>query len=1101
MGWFQDFLNSPLGQRLEQHAGSEIAPYAGIAQQDNPVARILQGLLVGTTALPKTAIDTTGLGLEGFSNIAQAATGGGLLALADHADQIPGLSANDKAVLQQAAAVARAGQGGPLGGLQSGMDITNYVRQHADTPLAWGTGASALGLDLSNFLPLGKLEDAGKALLGPAKGAVLGALKGGEAPAVLAKVGDLAPETAAKIAQLPRQEIPSGSAIEQAVAKLTGAAGAAPEAAPVKGPLKTIFGEDASVVHSGTYPGKPQAASAASGDVQQAVARLTGDVPAPVSAQEAAALAPDASVNDKFNALEQNPNLSVPQGSAPSINTFSKLFEAAYGSARRDQRRNAIPAMEKMLGAQYRTDGTFWRNGVDVTQPALDFLAQRATLGNDRKAIAAARDVAKQAANQLVGDAPGGLPGSALLPFATAVGGAAAGAGVGYQQDGVSGALKGAALGGLAGAAGGAGLEKIPYGTLGDVAQLAGQAGKEGFANAQANGTLSLKALANDWAADKTKVITGRTNALDELSNRVRSLVNKIPMARINGSTKSIIERTKAAGGTVVPRSQETDDFLQALGFDPNAFDYADMYGQGYFGKAGHGTNVLPPAASAAAGVGYSLLNPTTYLTGGLGALAAGARGYFRGFTSGAVEHVNDLQHFGVRDAGFLTFARQAVQDAATEFLGRLQQQGVNTAGLDARGLFTPADVEAVAPGNGAVWQNVLDQIIGTPAVKNKAGKVIAPQVNGLGSQWVKQVFGDYSKQPKGVLGALSKVAPFSRYTLGQLPVTAALIAQHPAAMLAVAHLLRDANNRARQTGTPSYNANNLDVPNSTPVLGGLAALEAGAPAKGSLNLVNAISPVNVDVAGLGDVAAPKTNYYQKATAILNAIGLQPNPLIQTAAYVLGADPYTPGAQSRYSGLENALGGPQIPTIKTALDNARQAVSGQYPDNYDPAQVYIAEQVLAQTGKPLKDPSNHDLAVQAQDPNSPLYQQAKAAVDKGGAIKNAVSVVSPVSLASTTDVKAQYRQAKASDPRYTKAQIAQAAQVSMSVARQMQAVNAAIEAQNPALVTYSTPKLTAQDKEDPRLKAFDTQYGNLKGINPKLYAAMLAEYKQQIGVK
>jgi hypothetical protein len=194
------------------------------------------------------------------------------------------------------------------------------------------------------------------------------------------------------------------------------------------------------------------------------------------------------------------------------------------------------------------------------------------------------------------------------------------------------------------------------------------------------------------------------------------------------------------------------------------------------------------------------------------------------------------------------------------------------------------------------------------------------------------------------------------------------------------------------------------------------------------------------------------------------------------------------------------LGGPQVPTAKAPLDALRKAL-GNNPSSYDPYQVAAAEIVLQQTGKPIRDPSNHALAVQTLDPNSPLMQQAKAQVDQGNAVKNLVSGLSPVSLTTTTDVKAQYRQAKANDPRYTKAQIAQAAVVDPAIAAQMQAVNAQLEQQNPALVTYTPPKLTAQDKQDPRLTAFEQQHIGIKTVAPKVYAQMLKEFKQQIGVK
>ena len=88
MGFFEDFLqqnqNNPLVQRLVQHIAAQIDPYqqtAALATQGQLPLAALKGLQTVVTTAPKAVTDTVGLGLEGFSNIAQAATGGGLLTL------------------------------------------------------------------------------------------------------------------------------------------------------------------------------------------------------------------------------------------------------------------------------------------------------------------------------------------------------------------------------------------------------------------------------------------------------------------------------------------------------------------------------------------------------------------------------------------------------------------------------------------------------------------------------------------------------------------------------------------------------------------------------------------------------------------------------------------------------------------------------------------------------------------------------------------------------------------------------------------------------------------------------------------------------------
>lgn len=646
---------------------------------------------------------------------------------------------------------------------------------------------------------------------------------------------------------------------------------------------------------------------------------------------------------------------------------------------------------------------------------------------------------------------------AAHAPFRTGAGVGALLGGAGAQDSngdgniGIDERLTSAAEGAAAGLVG-AGATKVPAGTLKDLASIGNRAGVENFKEALNTGKGSAKAIAGDWKADK--VVTGRNALLDELSNRVRAAIAKVPTATINGTMRSIVDRSQAAG-KVVAYDQETEDLLRAVGVDPDAIDFTSALGQGFLTDATKGGGgQLNPLQSAAAGAAYGLLDASNLAIPGVGVAIGAVRGAARPYTSALFHDVNDIQHLGVRGAAYKTEARRALQAAAEQVLPQLQRAGVNVNALDSRGLFDPATVKrlvdaaqgatpgAVGPTAGdalaGLWQGVRDQVVGGTGAGGQ-------WVDGIAGQFVKDTFGDYSSR-NALQAAVDTIAPFSRYALGQLPVMGKLVQENPAAALALATWLRHDARQASQEGRPSSQIGTLPISTETPLLGGVVRAElGGAAGQGRLNPLQSLLPVPAKGLGIEEDLGKAENWYQQLQAVMGAAGLQFNPLIKTGAYLVGADPFSPGSQSRFAGIEQAAPGGQVPTIKGVLDETRKAIAplDKYGYAGDPVETRLKELVLRETKKPLSNPANHRLAVElAQNPDHPLRLQAAEEVTSGNAARSIVSGVSPASISATTAVKQESNQAKAqATPKYSDEQIAQAATVSTAIARKMIAEN------------------------------------------------------------
>ncbi len=917
-----------------------------------------------------------------------------------------------------------------------------------------------------------------------------------------ARGGPLAQQVIDTIEQKPlklaREKVPTDPALAQPVGDLLGAArntaqplpptpmeqllGAAQGtvSAPAKAAIKkTNAAKGAANVLAPVAPSTPPGATEALSQVSQDPGNLLGLLSATYGGDRwRKALG---NLTGGLDYLDRNGRLTGTAGDATDILNEYLTARPTLKLAKDDKALKAIAA---------RMRATLWGEG--GATPA-EIAAHRQAV---RKDVFGITDPQQAQLMQAVGDMFRANPVRGGAGIGGVVGGATAqdsnGDGNVDPGERLRAALEGALVGGATG-----GVTNIPGGVAKDLAVLGHTAGKAEMQRALKEGKLSFKALAGDWSKDK--IVTPRNALLDEITNRVRALMGHIPQGTINAATGDIASRKRlalaAVQGATTPEeiaaaqaqaklssiSSNLEGMLRANGIDPATFDPHLQLGQAFhdtaLGQTGKG-DILHPLASAGAGGMYSLLDPTTYLTSGVGAGVGVLRGAARPYTSEAFHAVNDVQHLAARNPAFEIEAQRLLDELAPQLLDQLKAGGYDVSKLAPHGAFSPTDLVNLGAGNEAeVWQQVLAQIYGHG------------DQPGLASKFVKATFGDYHGDPNGVVKAFGKIAPFSRYALGQAPVLAKAIAENPAAALMVANLLYKTGGK-------------IPIPADTPVLGGLVNQElGGAPGEGSVSPASLVAPVPASAGSVGDNLDKAQNPYQQAQAIMGAAGFQFNPLITTAMYILGPDKFGPGTQSRFAGAEQGLGGPQVPTIKTPLDNARKAISGQFPGGGDPVQTRLNEIVLRTTGKPLDAPENHALAVRLQqDPNDPLWQQARDEALHGNAAKSIASGILPLTVSAKTDVKAQGDQAKKGIP-FTPEDIKAAQDAGNQVMVQtMQAVNQQYKQQNPAAAVNDKPALSAREKQDVRLTQWDDAHRGLSLVNPSVFAALRAQFKKDMGI-
>lgn len=825
---------------------------------------------------------------------------------------------------------------------------------------------------------------------------------------------------------------------------------------------------------------------------------------------------------------------SIPEGlRVPGIQTGGQLAEqirAGKGKPRRAIPESAFgegePAMD--LEGELRGDleGELDDGNLSpLSRPGLTPPTPSALVGG-RSAIA---DIPKGVGDIAAGGGGGGMkfvyPGVADVlahPGAAASGilGAGVGAGLGAatdDEDRFGGALKGAGIGAAAGYGGGRVAPEMLRAadevtravgskldnTMLD-ADMHADALRAGWQRFQAaRGNAGVKGVKQGWDAFWAQWRSQVVNTLKQLPQdaMTRKFVNSGVAAKEFGIAnpdaglrqwQGILRRERSAGALGSTSLQNPIVAkLRALGQDGILADLPGTYGVDLgtsldqHGPEFGGLGRTVAGAAIGLGAGARTVNPITAVTGA-------GRGYLAPFVDGYIRFLNGIQHdaqrFMLGDAAL----DRDIPALADTFLDELAARGVDVTVLRSRaGFFAPVEVAAVAgPQAAKDWQTLVEGTI------RKQGDRIA------------FLAGDFREGSETAAGkVLSKVAPFSRWQRANAPVLAEIARRHPRATSVLAGSQVAAYEQAKEEKLKNYQYGTVAIGDKTPLVGLLArARLGGAEGTTRLDPLGALIPYGAGSAA-GDELPEDPTGYQRVTNLAGRFGFQPNPVVQSLAYVTGQDYKAPGALSRTAGLEGLadttpillralahkagrddlaervpdLG---IPSGRALLDAGRELLSpvtGAGVSESAPETRRYAELVLTATGKPLMDPSNQGYVETIRRPDNPLWQRAVLESRFAGAAGNAAGMVSPVStMAQTREAVAAQQAGKLPWSSYEISQATPSARLAM------ERENAAAIAEDPAVATYDNISPSARKRA--LIADWEARHARVKQLAPAYYA-------------
>ncbi|MBP9897474.1 MAG: hypothetical protein KBF28_03820 [Gemmatimonadales bacterium] len=717
---------------------------------------------------------------------------------------------------------------------------------------------------------------------------------------------------------------------------------------------------------------------------------------------------------------------------------------------------------------------------------------------------------------------PGGLSGPvgrAVLPAAAGgLSGALAGAGVGAatdDEDRIGGALKGGLIGAGVGYAAGGGASLAGLDTAVKAALPKYVAGSMLDPGMHADG---LRQFAK--AMDEAKGLTGVPGAGAKLGAanaqwraQVVNTLKQIPQDALSRAFVmwGIASKEFGASGADLRRWQAglrqeratgvsnlanpVTQKLRALGLQGKLADLGETYGVDFGGSLD-----LDPArkqftaggralTGALLGLGSAAktVNPVAPIYGAI-------RGYFAPGVDAYIRFINGIQHDAFRFALAEKALDRDVPRLADDFLFELASKGHNVKSLERMGgFFSAADVAAVAgPQAGKDW-----------------GALVEALVQGQGDR-IAFLGGDFRKSSEtGAERAISKIAPFSRWSIRYAPVLAEIALRHPRAALIAGRELNRQQEEAKAQGKKAYQAG-ITITDKTPLVG-LAARARNGGAEGSLTLdpIGALMPYG-DLLGKGEELPEDATGYQKVTSAASRVGLSPTPAITAAMYVAGQTPFAPSSLSRTAGLEASVEAlpaalrlvglksadlPQLRSGRQLLDAGRDLLKPVTGEGAvaasDPVLKRYAELVLELRGTPLSDPRNKDLVLSIGEPDNRLWQLASLQARTSGAATNLTGMISPVqTVGQTKEAAAAQRAGKLPVTDYEISQAPKSQQAGMRAQLDR------VIAQNPAIATYRN--INPKARRATLLAEFDTKNARLRQVAPALFAERRKLYEESL---
>jgi hypothetical protein len=607
-------------------------------------------------------------------------------------------------------------------------------------------------------------------------------------------------------------------------------------------------------------------------------------------------------------------------------------------------------------------------------------------------------------------------------------------------------------------------------------------------------GFRAVQSLTSVWKVQATSTL--RNLLQDEATARLWLADAGVRTKMMNDNWASLVDLyNQGVRDPYLALPQDTTSFLDAVG----RTGYVPEVGASFMeanGKMVQSGKLLTEELSAGdtgkLEAGLSLLNP---LQGGIPILGAGlgfAENYTRAFQQKLFDQINSFTRIASRHAAFMDTVEKELPGVADAFIKAHGLQPLAGRG----GLFTAADVDALVPGLGPAWDKNVDTVIARAEAR------------------AKDILGDYNKKLKGE-GLISSVFPFTSYALRAYPRTGKMMLHHPGISLAIMLLMAKGANYAEQQGLPGYLGGTVPIDTDTPVAGGVVrAMAGGQDATGYANPLALLSPVGGAFIA-GEEMPEDANLYQKADAAAGRLGFSFNPLIMAGAVATNKDYRLPSAPSRTAAIEQALPGPELPSLTQGPINFLREQAGGSALETTSLDRRIAQVFYEATGKALNDPAvQRDprlaaLAASTLDPASPLVQEARSRELQSGLARTTVGMVSPVSVSARTDIQrvqdVARQQARALPPAaYDPAEIRQARQ-SRSLADQVEAMRMAAANRGTQVTPPPEAGITSGVSRKARayatLEAWQRQNRNLKYWAPNVYAEQEQQLREQLGIQ
>lgn len=621
---------------------------------------------------------------------------------------------------------------------------------------------------------------------------------------------------------------------------------------------------------------------------------------------------------------------------------------------------------------------------------------------------------------------------------------------------------------------------------------------------------LDVQGAWSNWKAQM--VLTPRNLAQDYSTGRLWAAAEGIPGEEINHAIESMAHNaatTGAASTDVLPT--RISNVIDAFGWNPATapkglgFDVRQELGIGFLDMHAVQDQYLSPWTTAGLGAATAMANP---LKGGvpvLGVAASAAKEYYRAYQNAAFSTISHILQGGMRSVAWDVAFGDELAKAAPGFLAKLDPKvasalraeselrwnnlatlGENMSMYDKHSLFTPEDVRTAMRGRKGVKAAV------------SAWENAALDARVAGSDLAKKTFGDFSPGKSEGERYLDMLVPFLSWARRAYPRTLEIAAEHPTATARILELMRTDQQLAEREGRPDWEVGTIPVSSETPLVGGaVRALNGGRQGEVRINPMQGFFPIPSDaLAAAGDINT--SNAYTTVQGLLNVAGAGLSPAAEIGAYGVGATNRTPRALDRFAGVEGAMPGPELPSLLNGPLNAVRDAQGRSTIK-DPVVRVAQELVFEKTGLPVSDPRNKQYALDILH-QAGIYQNAEGAYDLGQAAKNIVGFFNPTGLTAASDTAIQARQAQADAPfEYKDVQALRKIDPKLAAAAQ-RAIDQDKMA-HPAAAIYDSAKLSAQDRQDPRLTKWEYEHRNVKALAPQLYEQLRSEFIRANAIK